>query len=361
MFSNITPKYYFDSDIFEREKHEIFKNNWIFVCFKQDLLNNNDFVTKTVGGVPIVVQNINNEIKAFMNVCSHRFSTLQTSERGNRALFCPYHGWAYNKEGKPTGIPKRPLFKEFSEQELCDLKLKEYSLDYCGDLVFVHINTPNISLKESLGDFFDEIQNLFNDQLQLVDTNKINIKSNWKVVVENTLESYHVNLVHSDTFKKLGAKGLDFAFTNKHSKWDAELALHEDDAKLSKIHNLFSNRLLKKDGYSHYIVFPNLLISTSYGISFNFSIIDPISANDTAFTSYVFLSKPKKESGIYDMYKQSLVQFNRQVFDEDTVICEEVQKGVIVTDKQGVLSLEEKRVHEFQLQYINDMNGDCKN
>ena len=55
------------------------------------------------------------------------------------------------------------------------------------------------------------------------------------------------------------------------------------------------------------------------------------------------------------MYKQSLIDFNRKVFDEDKIICEEVQKGVVVTEQPGVLSLEEHRVHAFQENYIKQI------
>jgi phenylpropionate dioxygenase-like ring-hydroxylating dioxygenase large terminal subunit len=357
MFSNITPKHYFDKDTFELEKETIFQNNWIFVCFKDEVANPNDFVSKKVGKIPVVIQNMNGVVKAFMNVCSHRFSILQTAKKGNRALFCPYHGWAFNKEGYPSGIPKKPLFKEFNEEDKCKLKLTEYKLESCGDLYFIHIGENEMSLKEYLGDFYDEIELISRSKGDLVDTNKINIKSNWKIIVENTLESYHVNLVHTDTFKRLGASGLKFEFTNKHSSWDADLALNEDDVKLSKIHNNFSDRPFKINGYKHYLIYPNLLISTSYGISSNFSLITPTSPEDTEFVSHVFLSKPTKPNSLVDSYKSSLIDFNRQVFDEDQVICEEVQKGVVVTNKPGVLSLEEERVHKFQEHYINQINA----
>jgi phenylpropionate dioxygenase-like ring-hydroxylating dioxygenase large terminal subunit len=355
MYSQILPNYYFDETIFEKEKDYIFHNNWMFVCFKQDVANINDFITVKLGRIPVVVQNMNGEVKAFMNVCSHRFSILQTQEKGNRALFCPYHGWAFNKDGIPTGIPKKPLFKDFNEQELCDLKLNEYPIQQCGDLLFVHINKPKKTLEEYLGAFYTELEQISKCKDVLVDVNRINIKANWKVVVENTLESYHVNLVHTETFKRLGAKGLDFNFADPHSSWEAELNLSEDDIKLSKIRDLFKDRSYSLDGYKHYLIYPNLLVSTSYGTSYNFSIINPVSPGETSFTSLVFTATPAKQNSVFNIFKDSLIEFNRQVFDEDQAICEEVQKGVVVTNKQGVLSLEEKRVHSFQENYINQL------
>lgn len=357
MFSNIPPKHYFDNNIFELEKENIFQNNWIFICFKDEVSNPNDFVAKKIGKIPVVIQNINGIVKAFMNVCSHRFSILQTSEKGNRALFCPYHGWSFNKDGYPNGIPKKPLFKEFTEEDKCKLKLKEYALELCGDLYFIHLDEPKTTLKKYLGEFYNELELISKGKGKLIDINKIDIKSNWKIVVENTLESYHVNLVHANTFKKLGASGLKFEFTNNHSKWEADLNLDEDNPKLQKIHNNFSNRFFKIKGYNHYLIYPNLLISTSYGISFNFSVIGPTSPNETSFTSYVFLSDPKNHNTVTNIYRDSLIEFNRQVFDEDQIICEEVQKGVVVTNNPGVLSLEEERVHHFQKTYIDQIDA----
>lgn len=357
MQSQIQPRYYFLNNIFQKEQGSVFQKNWAFIGFASELQNPNDFITANVGDVPVVVQNFNGTIKAFLNICSHRFSLIQTEKKGNRAFYCPYHGWAYNSEGVPCGIPKKPFFSGMTEDRLKELKLKKFSIDFCGDMVFVSVDEPTVTLREYLGDFFDKLCDISTSKKHCVDINELTVESNWKVVVENTLESYHVNLVHQDTFKKLGASGLDFEFSSKHSKWNAELALREDDTKLSKIHKEFRDRSYVIDGYEHYLVYPNLLISTTYGISYNFSIIEPLSENTTKFTSMVYLSGNSQNS-IVNYYKDTLVDFNREVFEEDRVICEFVQKGVKFTDQPGVLSDEEERVHHFQQTYIKDFyNG----
>lgn len=351
MFSNIEPKYYYKSDIFKLERKNIFRNNWIFIGLKSQLENPNDFIAKKIGGLPVVIQNFNGELKAFLNICSHRFSLIQTEKTGNRSLFCPYHGWSYDKTGTPCGIPKKPLFDDISTS---DLKLKSYDIDFCGDLIFIHIASPTDTLKEYIGSFYDELELISYEKQDLVDVNELTIKSNWKIIVENTLESYHVNLVHGDTFRKLGASGLDFDFSNMHSKWTANLLLNEDDPKLTKIHNKFNDRNYKIPGYVHYIIYPNLLISSTYGISYNISVIDPISENETSFSSNVFVAKNTGGSTV-DIYKSSVTEFNRKVFDEDKVICEYVQEGVQHTELPGILSMEETRVHRFQENYIKQI------
>ena len=357
MKSNISPKYYYDEEIFIEEKTKIFKRNWFFVGFRSELTNSNDFLSRTITDVPVVVQNFRGEIKCFLNVCSHRFSKLQCTPGGNRPLVCPYHGWAYDKDGIPTGIPKRPLFKEFTQNELLDFRLKEFKVDFCGNLCFVNLSQDSVNLKEYLGSFHDELESLSNSIGFCVDTNTMNIKANRKVIVENTLESYHVASIHTNTFKKLGAQGLNFAMQNKHSSWTADLDVNRNDQANSKIEDLFSFGKYKIDGYKHILVFPNLLVSSTHGNSFNFSLVEPIDSRSTRFTSYVFIgiASNEKKLALLDAFTKILVDFNRKVFEEDKEICQQVQLGVLHTEQQGVLSLEEERVHAFQSVYIQLM------
>lgn len=349
----IKPNEYFEKEVFQKEKINLFSEIWNFVGFTSDFSEINDFVVSNVSGTPVVVQNLKGKIRAFKNVCSHRHSLIQTVEKGNRPLMCPYHGWAYNDKGIPFGIPKKPFFG-FTKEELECLKLEEYVIDTCGSLVFLKIKQDEMSLQEYLGDFYSEAEKMSNNFGKLVDINEIEITSNWKIVVENTLESYHVALIHSETFQKLGATGLDFTFSKNHSSWDAEVLMQENEGKQEKVHRPFQARDYKIDGYKHLILFPNVLMSSTYGISFNLSHIIPIDEDRTLFKSYVFITKKEetdKVSPIEKMYEDSLVDFNRKVFDEDKAICQEVQKGVKFSSYDGELSQEEERVLHFQEKY----------
>ncbi|WP_337967374.1 SRPBCC family protein [uncultured Flavobacterium sp.] len=348
----IKPKEYFKKEIFEQEKKELFSEIWNFIGFTSDFAEVNDFVVSDISGISVVVQNLKGKIRAFKNVCSHRHSIIQTSAKGNRPLMCPYHGWAYNDKGIPFGIPKKPLFS-FTKEELECLKLEEYSVDICGTLVFLKVKNDEITLQDYLGDFYSEVENMSNNFGKLIDVNEIEIACNWKIVVENTLESYHVALIHSETFQKLGADGLDFSFSKNHSMWDAEVLMKENEGKQAKVHKPFQERNYVIDGYRHLIVFPNILISSTYGISFNLSQIIPISEDKTLFKSFVFITKKENNNnGVLEkIYEDSLVDFNRKVFDEDKAICQEVQKGVKFSSYDGELSQEEERVLSFQQEY----------
>ena len=110
--SAIVPnEYYHDAAIFEKEKLALFQNSWIFIGMSMNLENHNDFLTDEIGGVSVVVQNFRGTLRAFHNVCTHRFNKIQNAKQGNRALICEYHGWNYNTDGIPFGIPLKAEFK----------------------------------------------------------------------------------------------------------------------------------------------------------------------------------------------------------------------------------------------------------
>jgi phenylpropionate dioxygenase-like ring-hydroxylating dioxygenase large terminal subunit len=349
----ISPESYYKQNIFDLESDLLFSKSWMFVGFSTELMENNDFVTTELSGIPVVVQNFKGNIKAFRNVCSHRFSIIQTEKSGNRPFICPYHGWAYNESGLPTGIPKKPYFG-FSTEEIECLKLTEYQVARCGTLVFVKLIDDGVTLNDFLGSRFEEIETMSNSFGELIDCNEMVIDANWKIVVENTLESYHVNLIHKDTFRKLGTSGIKFDFEGAHSTWETDLKFAEEDKAVKTIHKPYKERQYSIPGYKHLLLFPNILISTTYGISFNLSVVRPIDAQSSSFKSYVFITKKdtlKEKGALEAAYEDSLKEFNRTVFSEDKFICQQVQLGVKYTPYPGELSEEEGRVVKFQEAY----------
>lgn len=360
MNSNIPAYHYYDDEIFLNENNKVFSKIWNFVGFKFDFLNDNDFVTIKIAGTPIVVQNLRGTIKCFLNVCSHRFSIIQEQDSGNRPLMCPYHGWAYDKDGIPSGIPKKPLFKKFTKDELCEMKLKEFNVSFCGNMCFVSINKDTKSLKDFLGGFYEELKIMSLSLGSRIDVNAMEIKANWKVIVENTLEGYHVDLIHSETIAKLAPSGLDFTFENNNSIFTTDLNIEKEKGGYKKINTYFFPRSYDIEGYRHLFVFPNLLISSTHGVSFNYSLIEPVTPDVSKFSSQVFIAKTdnEKESIVIKAFEESLINFNRKVFDEDKEICQLVQKGVRHTTLSGKLSDEEERVHHFQRNYLNYLDNE---
>jgi len=328
------------------------------VGFTFDLANGNDYISAEVAGKPIVVQNFEGKLGAFLNVCSHRFSEIRCEQKGNGPLRCPYHGWTYDGEGVPVGIPSRPRFDGLTEDVILSLALRKYRVEVCGTLVFVSLDSTVPGLRQFLGEAWNRIEIMSSSFGELIDRNELDMECNWKIAVENTLESYHVAFIHSKTFKMLGASGTDFQFEGMHSVWNASVS-ETVERQMTRLEDIFRGRPFKVKGYLHQLVFPSLTIATTYGNSFALQQIAPRDATRTSFTSYVFAAKLQGESEVREnvraMINDSVVQFNRAVFLEDKAICEAVQRGIKNGVGTGQLSDEELRVADFQKNYAEMM------
>jgi phenylpropionate dioxygenase-like ring-hydroxylating dioxygenase large terminal subunit len=70
----LPPEGYWDSATYDREMDAVAKRCWNFAGLIGDLPRKNDFLTVTIGEHSVIVQNFGDEIRAFDNVCSHRYA-----------------------------------------------------------------------------------------------------------------------------------------------------------------------------------------------------------------------------------------------------------------------------------------------
>ncbi len=350
----ILPGSYWDPQIFDVETQLFESEMWIFAGLTSDLQNHNDFVTVTVGRQPVVVQNFQGDLRAFKNVCTHRFSQIQTTPKGNRPLVCPYHGWNFDHTGKPIGIPSKPHFGTIDEATLKQLCLTPWQVDSVGKFVFVNSSESGASLREFLGSTTKVLEAISPGIGQEIDRNDLELGCNWKIAVENTLESYHVAAVHQNTFLRLGTSGQEFLFEGPHSSWQTGVNAKTQDM-WEKVSHLYETRKYRQSGYFHQFIFPNLTIATTFGNSFSVQRFEPMAVDRTQFISWVYdtpleLHKPVEKAIVASM-NQSITAFNRAVFLEDKTVCAHVQSGVRHAQGEGLLSDIEGRVFAFQEAY----------
>lgn len=351
----IPPAYFYDTAIFQNEKLALFEKTWQFAGFTSDVAHPDMMFCTDIAGKSVVIKNFNETLRAFHNVCSHRFSRICNGPTKG-PLQCPYHGWTYNEEGVPYAIPKR---KQFGSLDLNELSLKPYALETCGKFIFVKASLEGPDLKTFLGHMAPILEKVSAAMGLRLDENSMNVMANWKLVVENTLESYHVREVHPDSLYKVGIQESLDQFEEMHSstlmKFNTQLA------KNAKIANVYATRPWQIEDYLHILIFPNLTIASAFGTTLSIQQITPLSATETRFVSHVFgtnLDEKITGSAIVKAFNESAVHFNRQVFAEDKQICEMAQKGIAETTRtHGVLCDEEKRVWAFEKAYMTYMTG----
>lgn len=355
MQTTIPPAYYYDNKHFEVEK-QLFNESWQFVGFLRDLQEKNAYITTQIAEESVVVRKTPGGLRAFHNVCSHRFSRIMTQDKGKGRFQCPYHGWTYDDEGVPYAIPG---VKQFCKMHKENHKLRQFSVDVCGEFVFVNKNTsPSVTLTDYLGALNDVLLRVSHALGQMIDCNTMTIAANWKIVVENTLESYHVHFVHPNSFDTVGITEVAYDYMPPHSS--AKMNIELDVSKNKRLANAYASRPWPVDGYIHYLIFPNMTIASALGTSIAIQKITPIAPDKTEFTSYVFATTldASQTNAIVKAFNLSAVDFNRRVFDEDKSVCEFVQQGIQETHRDvGPLHEDEQRVLNFQQHYMRILEG----
>lgn len=351
---SIPPECYTNKVFFEKDTNTL-KKNWHFVCLKKDLINHNDYISMELFNMPITLQNFKGIIKAYINICPHRYNRIRSKSKGNGILRCLYHGWTFDNDGMPYGIPMKKQLFNLNKKEIERLRLKKLQIDYCGDLIFINLGIKK-DLKTFLGKYFKEIEIISESIGNEIKFNVYEYNANWKVCVENTIDEYHIASVHAETFNRIFGREIkyDFEKSNSGVKINCNKKFLE---KWKPIEEKVKSRIYKIHGYRHIFIYPLFTIATTMGTSFSLQTWQPVSVNKTRIHSRIYSFKQTKKTNkeIISVLDKSVDNFNNQVFDEDKDVCENVQKGISSTaffKNKGILGANEERIFRFHKSHL---------
>lgn len=192
----LPPEAYTSEAMAKLERETVFASGWVVVGHVSELKKPGDYLTFDLAGHPVLVaRGRDGEIRAFSNVCAHR-SAVIASGSGNTTVFaCPYHAWTYDLTGKLMGAP------HMDRAALGDIGLKGLRSEIWQGLVFVNLDKDAESLAPALAALAERIAPLRLDKHEVVLCEDMRFDCNWKVLVENFCESYHVFCVHKATLE----------------------------------------------------------------------------------------------------------------------------------------------------------------
>ncbi len=196
--STLPADWYTREDIYRRELSEIFRKTWQYATHVSKVKNVGDYVTLNIAETPIVVvRDTDGTLKAYLNICRHRWAEVAEGE-GNTKLFrCPYHAWAYALDGCLKAAPDCGGEADFDKSTL---GLVPVRVETWASLVFVNLDQNAAPLASILGKGASEVDRLglkFDSYVPGKRTEFL-IKSNWKIAAENYLECYHCPASHRE-------------------------------------------------------------------------------------------------------------------------------------------------------------------
>jgi carnitine monooxygenase subunit len=212
---------YFSQELFDLECETLFKTHWQFVCHVNEAADIGAYVTFDVAGErALVIRGHDGILRAFHNLCRHRGSRIVPEARGvcNKAMVCPYHGWAYNLDGGLRGIANRDSFPPMQAEKW---GLKPLEMEIWNGLVFIRFQAgPQPSVAEVLARFDDEIAPYDLANMVPTDSNSMDdlLPVNWKSVRDVDNEGYHVRQAHPGLHQLYGDGYFDEPYVNGTSR-----------------------------------------------------------------------------------------------------------------------------------------------
>lgn len=187
---------YTSREFFEKEFDGMWAKVWLLLGRESELPNPGDWQKEDVGPESILmVRQEDGSIKAFYNVCQHRGNQLVSEEKGHvRRFVCRYHAWAFMPDGELVYVQDADNFR--GGNPCGKLNLKELKCETFAGFIWVNMDPDCSDLKTFLGPIWDDWSNYELESWKRYLARTTTLPCNWKVVMDNFNESYHVPTVH---------------------------------------------------------------------------------------------------------------------------------------------------------------------
>ncbi len=204
-----------DPAILAQERQLIFDTCWIYVGHESEIREPGDFQTRNVAGRPVIFsRDSQGRVRVFLNTCRHRGATVCREAQGNaRLFFCFYHGWSYNRDGALVGVPGADSYPPSFRKEEHGLAEPPRVDSYRG-FVFLNFDPQAMGLVDYLAGATEYID-LITDQspsgrMEIIrGVQEYDVAANWKLLVENSFDDYHLLTTHKTWLDYLRKSGVE--------------------------------------------------------------------------------------------------------------------------------------------------------
>lgn len=257
------PEVYTTQEFLEQELSGVFAKDWYCVGRSDSFANAGDYTTCELAGQPVlVIRDRDGELRALSNVCLHRMSTLLHGHGNTRSIVCPYHAWTYNLDGSLRGAPAMTLNESFCKDQY---QLPKVRCEEWLGWVFITLNKDAPAVAGKLTQVEELIAGYDMTNYTEVFSEEHVWDTNWKVLAENFMESYHLPVCHAGTIGGL-SKLEDMICPPGLPAFNYHTILKDETLRIAMAHD--SNTRLEGDERRTTFllaIYPSLLITLTPG------------------------------------------------------------------------------------------------
>lgn len=333
---------YIDPEYFKTEIRKVFYPNWFCLGFGNDVPKPGDVAPVDFAGIPLLMtRDRDNTIRVFNNVCRHRgMKLIEEPQNIVGVIRCPYHSWCYKLNGDLFATPHvgGPGHNKHTAIDPETTGLLEVRTHVWMDMVFVNLSgdAPDFDnytrkLQARISDFNNQKTYHGGPDSSI----SLTVKSNWKLPIENTCESYHLPWVHP---------GLN-SYSRLQDHYNiVEPQLYSGQGSLvfnpklddsGRQFDSFPNLSEKWNTAAEYIaLFPNIQIGLQKDHIFVIHIT-PVSVDETLERVEIYYASPEMTEAPWADLRERRAAMWTEVFSEDVFAVEGMQKGRHAPDFDG--------------------------
>jgi nitrite reductase/ring-hydroxylating ferredoxin subunit len=226
--ARIPAAHYYDEERWALEMKQVFKRLPLMLAASCEVTNPGDYKAISTGGVPILIsRGMDGELRAFLNMCSHRGAEIMEEGRGNSHRFtCPYHAWNYETNGDLKSVYNE---KEFGDLDKAENGLRQLPVLERAGLIWVIPNPDStLDIEQFLCGYDDMLAHFDFSNWHMFAQRTVK-GPNWKIAYDGYLDFYHLPILHKDTF------GSDFSSQALYYSWGPHQRVSSPDPSLSKL------------------------------------------------------------------------------------------------------------------------------
>ena len=342
---------YNNAQLSRLEFERVLKPSWQIVCHVNSIPKTGDFQTLDLGSDSVMVlRDRDGSIRAFHNVCRHRGARLLDGA-GNcpTAVTCPYHGWTYRHDGGLIGMPVRESFPGLDRSLY---GLRPVRVEVALSFVWVCLAGDPPPIATVWGELAEELAPYrLEDMVPLGPITQESWPVDWKIAMDNYLESYHVPIGHPGLYRMFTpdyedqkavpgvARGLSWMREHDSPRW----AEGRYQRLIGKVATHLPADLRRC--WRFYSALPNLGIDV-FPDQMDFFQVLPDGPGRCLIRGAVFGLPDERREMRAARYLSSRI--NTQVNNEDKWLCSRVQRGLASASyRPGPLSQLERWMLEF--------------
>jgi phenylpropionate dioxygenase-like ring-hydroxylating dioxygenase large terminal subunit len=196
--------FYTDPSFYSFECQTVLRRGWHCVGRVDEFAVPGDYLALSLLGEPLIIVRDGDDIKALSNVCRHRGMPLAEGQGNANRFVCRYHAWAYGTDG---ALLRAPRMKNAGfDPKTC--KLGTFSCVQRFGFIYVSLAEDPPDIDADLAGLSDVIGRYEPEKYAVVHSASEVWNCNWKTLVENFMEGYHLSVVHPQTLHGYTPTGL---------------------------------------------------------------------------------------------------------------------------------------------------------